>query len=244
MKRAIAALTSIAILIQVSGAAAQEVDPDDPLAVFGIPDAPEVVPPGWPPPEDLCAIEADYDFEADPYNPGLHTVDQFRVWSISGADRNNPQHLYLLGLMHEYGYILHRDERRAAEYFRRAFEAGDRRAGVRLAKYYCRRELYCSADRALYKLAIDDYGPAQTMLSKMYRWGLGVWYDPVAAYQWAWLGMEKTPGNWIVHDLAGVRYLESLEKLITDDELERAEFVINEFKRGIGMPSLQCKQDG
>lgn len=210
---------------------------------FVIPEAPPVEAPGGPPPADLCAVAEQWDFNTEPLNPGLYTVEQFRTWSISGINRDDPEQIFFLGLMHEYGQGVRRDMRRAADLYKQAAEAGIDRARMRLGQYYCSRELYCLAARSFYDAAADDYGPAQMGLSKLYRWGLGVFYDPVEAYRWGYLAMEKTEGNWLVQNMEGVRYLRSLQDIMMDEEEATASQKIEDWKKGLDLHVLKCQVD-
>ncbi|GAB4149112.1 MAG: hypothetical protein Tsb0016_20330 [Sphingomonadales bacterium] len=232
-------IAAILICALTAHAAAQAPEADE----FEIPQAPAVQPPGWPPPDDLCALADSWDFNAEPLNPGLYTVEQFRTWSISGIDRDDPEQLFFLGLMHEYGQGLLRDMRRASELYKRAAEAGIDRARLRLGKYYCNRELFCLAARTFYDGAVDDDGDNQMMLSKLYRWDLGVYYDPIEAYRWGYLAMEKTEGNWLVQNMEGVRYLRALQDILMPEELIEAERRIERWKKGLDVHALKCKVD-
>jgi|GEM_PF-2746609 len=207
----------------------------------GLPVAPEVVPPGWPPPADLCALEDDFDFAKERRNPGLQTADQYRRWAITGFDRDNPNHLYFLGLMHEYGRGVIKDQRRADRLFRQAADQGITDANVRLGRSYCRREHYCIAAQAFDHAALRDNPAGQMMLSRLYRWGLGVYYNPVEAYKWGYLSLEKTDGNWLVNDFSGVIYLRELERIITDNEVVEAEERIDDWKRGFNIRPIECR---
>ncbi|MFZ5608096.1 MAG: tetratricopeptide repeat protein [Pseudomonadota bacterium] len=239
MKALIAGLCMIA-LMQGGVVQAQNGQGQGTLA---IPEAPEVVPPGWPPPENLCAIEATHDFDQDPLNPGLLTTDQFRTWAISGADRANPRHLLFLGIMHDYGRGVQKSQRRADDYYKKAAALGEAGAMVRLGKSYCQRKLYCLAAQSFHAAALRDDDAGQMMLSKLYRWGLGVYYDPVTAYKWGHLAMEKTPGNWLLHNIEGVNYLADIENIITDDEFERAKGMIDDFKKGFNQGPVICREE-
>lgn len=210
---------------------------------FEVPLAPEIQIPGGPAPDPLCRMEAEIDFNASPYNPGILTAAQYRRWSISGYDRTNPEHVFFLGLMYEYGHHLNLDQRRAKQLYEEAADLGFLPAVTRLAKIACSKRLYCTSARGFFKAANRGSKPARLALSKHYRWGNGVFYDPIAAYMWAWVGMEKTKGNWLVVDPDGEYYLRSLETYMTDTDLELAETKINDWKNGFDNSPLRCKQD-
>lgn len=235
-KTGLSALVLTAVM-SAQVAIAQDIEFDE----NGLPIAPEVVPPGWPPPADLCALESNFDFNKEPSNPGLQTTDQYRSWSISGIDRNNPNDLYFLGIMHEYGKGVIKDQRRADKLFREAADMGLSNAKVRLGRSYCRRELYCLAAQSFEFAAHRDNPAGQMMLSKLYRWGLGIYYDPVEAYKWAYIALEKTDGNWLVNDFGGVVYLREIERIITDPEAVEAEVRIDDWKRGFNIHSIECR---
>lgn len=229
----------VAVILQGQMALAQDVSVDD----QGLPVAPEVVPPDWPPPENLCALDPEFDFAKERRNPGLQTSDQYRKWSITDYDRNNPDHNYFLGLMHEYGRGVLKDQRRADALYKQAAQGGVSDAMVRLGESYCRRELYCLAAQSFHDAAMRDNARGQVMLAKLYRWGLGVYYDPVNAYKWQHLAMEKTNGNWLIHDYEGVLALRELERIITDEEAERAETMIDDWKRGFNQQPVDCREE-
>jgi len=235
MKRLLAMLLTCCLTMPAAARAAND--------ALALPAAPDVVPPGGPPPGDLCALPDKWDFDSDPLNPGLYTVEQFRTWSISGIDRDDPEQIFFLGLMHEYGRGVLADMRRAVALYKQAAKAGVDRARVRLGHYYCGRGLYCLAARSYYAAATDDFGPGQMALSKMYRWGLGVFYDPVEAYRWGWLAMEKTEGNWLVRNMEGVQYLRDLQAILMDEEEAQALQEAEDWKKGLDVHALKCKVD-
>ncbi len=210
---------------------------------FAVPDAPEVAIPGAPGPEPLCVLPKNHNFEKDPHNPGLLTAAQYRRWSISDYDRENPAHLFFLGLMIEYGYHMAKDDLRAERLYAQAAEKGFRRAQERLGLIACSKGLYSTSARTFFKTANSGSIVARLELSKHYRWGRGVFYDPITAYKWAWLGMEKTKGNWLVSDPDGESYLRSIEDILTDSDLGRAEALINQWKNGFDTSRLRCQQD-
>ena len=86
-----------------------------------------------------------------------------------------------------------------------------------------------------------DNPAGQMMLSRLYRWGLGVYYDPVEAYKWGHLSLQKTDGNWLLNDFGGVIYLRELERIITDNEVVEAEERIDDWNRGFNIHSLECR---
>ena len=55
--------------------------------------------------------------------------------------------------------------------------------------------------------------------------------------------MEKTKGNWLVSDPDGESYLRSIEDILTDSDLGRAEALINQWKNGFDTSRLRCQQD-
>lgn len=239
-KLSLKTLISIAALSAVlngQAAFAQDIKFDE----NGLPIAPEITPPGWPPPEDLCALEAEFDFSGERANPGLQTTDQYRSWAIRGFDRENPYHVYFMGLLHEYGKGVIQDQNRAEKYFKQAAEMGITDASVRLGRSYCRGGYYCLAAQNFEHAAMRDNAAGQIMLSRLYRWGLGVYYDPVEAYKWGYLSMEKTNGNWLVEDFQGVVYLRDIERIITDPEAVEAEVRIDDWKKGFNIHSLECR---
>ncbi|MEO0412889.1 MAG: hypothetical protein AAF221_13735 [Pseudomonadota bacterium] len=212
-------------------------------APFEMPEAPEVTIPGGPAPQPLCTLPTTYDFEKDRYNPGLLTAAQYRRWSISGYDKQNPRHLFFLGLMIEYGHHMAKDELRAQRLYQQAADMGLRAAQERLGLIACSKELYCTSARIFFDAANRGSKRARMELSKHYRWGEGVFYDPITAYLWAWVGMERTKGNWLVTDPAGESYLRSIEDILTDSDLELAEGRINDWKNGFDTSRLRCQQD-
>ncbi|MEM9877664.1 MAG: hypothetical protein AAF862_00110 [Pseudomonadota bacterium] len=210
---------------------------------FEVPDAPDIEIPGGPAPDPLCVLKTDINFNAHPANPGIITAAQYRRWSLVGYDRTNAQHLYFLGLMYEYGHHLNQDDLRAKQLYQDAAEMDYLPALTRLAKIACSKRLYCTSARGFYKAANRGSKAARLALSKHYRWGEGVFYDLVTAYHWAWVGMEKTKGNWVVVDPAGESYLRGLEIYMSDEDLEDAETKINDWKNGFDNSPLVCQQD-
>lgn len=209
---------------------------------FDLPDAPDVKIPGGPAPEPLCTLAAVYDFENERYNPGLVTAAQYRRWSISDYDRKNPAHLYFLGLMIEYGHHMAKDDLRAQRLYQQAADMGFRPALERLGLIACSKKLYCTSARLFHDAGVSGSKLARMTLSRHYRWGKGVFYDLSAAYMWAWIGMQKTKGNWVVADPDGESYLRSMEIYLSETDQARAEEQIAEWKEGF-VPRLYCQQD-
>lgn len=210
---------------------------------FVVPEAPTVEIPGGPAPDPLCILEASYDFKNSPFNPGLLTGAQYRRWTVQGYDRTNPRDIMLRGLMHEYGHHLLKNDLLAKRLYEKAADLDYLPAIERLAKIACSKGLYCTSARGYFEASNRGSKDARLALSKHYRWGKGVYYDPIAAYHWAWVGMEKTKGNWLVVDPDGESYLRGLETYMSDGDLEMAETKINDWKNGFDNSRLMCKQD-
>lgn len=210
---------------------------------FEVPQAPKVDIPGGPAPQPLCTLETQFDFNRSTHNPGLLTAAQYRRWSVTGYDRTSPSQMYFLGLMYEYGHHLNQDAARASQLYESAARKGFLPAVTRLTKIACSKTLYCTSARGYFKAANRGSKDARLELSRHYRWGKGVYYDLVTAYMWAWLGMERTKGNWLVVDPVGENYLRGLETYMTDTDLEEAEQRINDWKNGFDTSPLRCQQD-
>jgi len=245
MSRAFAALSLSIALLTAPASRAQDVPdaPDFQDMPFEVPDAPSVDIPGGPAPDPLCVLEASQDFKKHPYNPGLLTAAQYRQWSRIGYDRTNPEHLFFLGLMYEYGHHLNQNDVRAKQLYEAAADMGFLPAITRLAQIACSKRLYCTSARGFYEAANRGSKTARIALSKHYRWGEGVFYDLITAYHWAWVGMEKTKGNWVVVDPDGESYLRGLEIYMSDADFEEAEVKINDWKKGFDNSPLLCQQD-
>lgn len=239
-KGLLALLASIGVLVAPAvSAQVPELFGDTP---FEVPDAPTIEIPGEMP-ERICTLEESHDFQANKYNPGILTAAQYRRWTIAGYDRDKASDQFFKGLMYEYGHHLKQDDLQAKRLYQQAADKGFRPAALRLAKIACAKELYCTSARAYFKAATRGNKEARMALSKHYRWGKGVFYDPVTAYQWAHLGMEKTKGNWLVNDPEGESYLRSLEDYMSSYELDLAEKKIDSWKNGFDNSPLMCKQD-
>ncbi|MEM8800281.1 MAG: tetratricopeptide repeat protein [Pseudomonadota bacterium] len=216
---------------------------DDQPSIDDLLAPPEVEAPGGPPPEDLCAREPKWNWEEEPLNPGLTTAEQFRVWAFTKADRNRGRDLFLLGLMHEYGQGLRKDENEATSFFEQAAKKGYARAHTRLGDIYCGRELYCLSALSYHSAALQESPEAHIRLSRLYRWGLGVFYDPVAAYQWALSARELDKGTTVLENFGYDQYIKSIEDLITDAEIVEGEVRAERWMKGFFPANVSCRQD-
>ena len=137
----------------------------------------------------LCALPA----LAQDYRDGLRHLQQGAYARALAqfrplAERGEADGQYFLGLMHERGYGLPRDDRKAAHWYRLAAKQGNASAQANLGFLYLEghgvpRDLGRAFD-LLGRAAREGHAVAQFNLGNMYYEGKGIQQSYVLAYAW------------------------------------------------------------
>lgn len=150
-------------------------------------------------------------------------LQAFEVWHLL-AQAGNADAQHAIGMMHEYGRGLERDDKEAAIWYQKAAEQGMAEAQYRLGVFN-EHGWGVSSDAALAakwyeRAAQGGHAFAQHDLAYMYLNGQGVTKDAVQAYKWLKIASIQRP------DLM-TKHLANLSKNMNSADINAAELQVD-----------------